>query len=568
MRAAVYSGTKNVYQNMLTAAKSLLIHSNVQKIYFLIEDECFPYQLPQGIECINVSNQQYFSKDGPNFDNVCTYMVLLRAVYTKIFPQLDQILSLDNDTIVNENISQLWQLDLTNYYLAGVEQVELSKKQGSYINMGVAMFNLNKIRNDHKDDELIQLLNTYYYRYKQQDCFNELFRGNILILPSDYNCAIQTAPPQHEKITHFAGIYQLNKFPHFNYYKNIQISQCPRNIPDKFDLDIIIPTYKNKKELRRTLNSIPENDLINIIVVDDGSELDYSDILNEYPKIQLYTLSKNSGPGVARQYGIEKGTGFYITFLDSGDYFYENGAENILKQISENTYYKRYSFSYVYDDCNILSDKFDNKTIGTVYKRSFIEMYNIKFSIQGSYANEDYGFSKACSLIIDYLEKKWYFHEMHKYIKIPVFYQHIDKYSLTKKNNNAFFYEQLPSGIITNGIHAIQIAKNNKIDISIWVEELNNIIAQEYYFFLSAYYKRQDLLDDIWIIIRKFYLEYYQAYEKILIPNLSIYFHQQVINKIKSFKKLSDKKIQINILQFIKELKTNEYTPIKYLTLQ
>ena len=157
---------------------------------------------------------------------------------------------------------------------------------------------------------------------------------------------------------------------------------------------------------------------------------------------------------------------------------------------------------------------------------------------------------------------------MHKCIKIPVFYQHIDKQSLTKKNNNAFFYEQLPSGIIINGIHAIQIAKNNKIDVSIWAEELNNIIAQEYYFFLSACYERQDLLDDIWIVIRKFYLEHYQAYEKILISNLSRYFHQQVINKIKSCKKLSDKKIQINILQFIEELKINEYTPIKYLTLQ
>ena len=37
MRAAVYSGTRNVYENMLISAKSLLEHSNVEKIYFLIE---------------------------------------------------------------------------------------------------------------------------------------------------------------------------------------------------------------------------------------------------------------------------------------------------------------------------------------------------------------------------------------------------------------------------------------------------------------------------------------------------------------------------------------------------
>lgn len=41
---------------MLTAAKSLLIHSNVDKIYFLIEDDIFPYDTPVEIECINISN--------------------------------------------------------------------------------------------------------------------------------------------------------------------------------------------------------------------------------------------------------------------------------------------------------------------------------------------------------------------------------------------------------------------------------------------------------------------------------------------------------------------------------
>ena len=56
MRAAAYSGTKNVYEDMLIAAKSLLEHSNVEEIYFLIEDDTFPYDLPPEIKCINISN--------------------------------------------------------------------------------------------------------------------------------------------------------------------------------------------------------------------------------------------------------------------------------------------------------------------------------------------------------------------------------------------------------------------------------------------------------------------------------------------------------------------------------
>ena len=70
MRAAVYCGTRNVYQDMIPSMKSLLIHSDVEKIYFLIEDNEFPYKLPPEVECITVSNQQWFTVDNcPNMKN-------------------------------------------------------------------------------------------------------------------------------------------------------------------------------------------------------------------------------------------------------------------------------------------------------------------------------------------------------------------------------------------------------------------------------------------------------------------------------------------------------------------
>ena len=56
MRAAVYCGTRNLYKNMVIAAKSLLIHSNVEKIYFLTEDDSFPLILPPKTENINIIN--------------------------------------------------------------------------------------------------------------------------------------------------------------------------------------------------------------------------------------------------------------------------------------------------------------------------------------------------------------------------------------------------------------------------------------------------------------------------------------------------------------------------------
>ena len=136
MRAAVYCGTRNVYEDMLPSARSLLVHSNVDKVYFLIEDDKFPYKLPKEVECINVSGQKWFNADTcPNMKNRCSYMVLLRAVFSKIFPHLDRILTIDNDTIVKGNISELWDLDLGDNYFAGCTEPYYTRGIITYINI-------------------------------------------------------------------------------------------------------------------------------------------------------------------------------------------------------------------------------------------------------------------------------------------------------------------------------------------------------------------------------------------------------------------------------------------------
>lgn len=562
MRAAVYSGTRNVYQNMLTSAKSLLQHSNVQKIYFLIQDNNFPFQLSQEFQCINVKKQQFFKQDGPNFTSKWTYMVLLRAAYTKIFPQLDRILSMDIDTIVNENISQLWELNLSNYYMAAVKEIQTTQLYSPYINMGVSMLNLKKIREQHKDDEIIKALNTYWYPFKQQDCLNEFFRNHILFLSSDYNVSIYNPAPKREKVIHFAGFNDLKEFPHFNYYKNLSLQDIERNKKDNITLDIIIPTYKNKKQLRRTLNSITFNKRINVIVVDDFSEMDYSDILEEYPQIHFYYLKENMGPGMARQYGIQHSNGTYITFLDSGDYFYHNGLETILNEIQNNTYIKFYSFSYVYDNNNVLEDKPGNKTIGNVYKRSFIEMYNICFCKEGSYADQDYGFNTACRLTFDHLQQIYHFHPMRKHIYIPTFYEHISNKSLTKINNSEFSFTKFPQGIIINGIHAIS---NTNITMENGVKQLCHIMAIQYYAFIMAVSYEYKDINNIWKTIRNFYFQYYHQYKKFALKFLQSQFKFTALPLIQKIKR---KKIGVNynMKRFIEELETEENCPSRYLT--
>lgn len=225
MKAACYCGTRNLYGDMIPAVKSLLANSDVDKVYLLIEDDEFPKPLPDCVECINVSNQMYFRHDGPNYQNGWTYMVLMRAALHRVFPDLDRILSLDIDTIVGRDISELWNLPLDDYYLAGVrEPYKSDVYHRQYINCGVMMLNLKKLR-DWMGDELIRSLNEKKYPFNEQDCISDLCDGAILEIPSDYNQCNWTAPTTNPKIVHFAAIRHWQNAPIVEMYRSMEWSQ-------------------------------------------------------------------------------------------------------------------------------------------------------------------------------------------------------------------------------------------------------------------------------------------------------------------------------------------------------
>ena len=209
MRTAVYSGTRNLYHDMITAAKSLTRNSNVEKIYFLIEDDKFPEELPPHIETINVSGQAFFPKNGPNYKTRFTYMSLLRVCYTKLFPDLDKVLQLDVDTVVVDDISGLWDIDLKNKWFAAVEETHSTYKPYGprYYNIGVTMFNLDQIQKDQADERLIQFLNTTSVPYIDQDAWNRFGIGarKDVKIPSRYNESFVTDYSDNPAIVHYAG---------------------------------------------------------------------------------------------------------------------------------------------------------------------------------------------------------------------------------------------------------------------------------------------------------------------------------------------------------------------------
>ena len=235
LRVAAYCGTRNLYKDMVPAAKSLLLNSNVDKIYLLIEDDIFPYKLPPEVETVNVSNQGFFKKDSANMNSRFTYMAMMRAALAFVFPQYDKILSLDIDTIVDKDISELWDLDLGDNYLAACVEPDRCiggkyYKGGcrTYYNVGVVMYNLKQLR-DRKGMEVIKSLNEKVYPFLEQDCFSELCENRILTISNDYNCTNYSSYPIcgrsfNPKIYHYAAIKDWQNYPEVIKYREMKIS--------------------------------------------------------------------------------------------------------------------------------------------------------------------------------------------------------------------------------------------------------------------------------------------------------------------------------------------------------
>ena len=204
-KAVVYAGTRNLYKEMVNAAKSLLRYNPNFQVYFLIEDDKFPIPIPDCIETINVSKQQWIRENSPNYGNHWSYMVLLRPAYTKIFPEYDKILSLDVDTVVMEDISCLWDIDMEGKYIAAVPEYMVRHNIPNYFNMGVSFHHLAEIRKDGLDDKIIDLLNKGFYQYPEQDVMNDLMRWKKVILPTRYNDSFCCGTSNNPAIVHLAG---------------------------------------------------------------------------------------------------------------------------------------------------------------------------------------------------------------------------------------------------------------------------------------------------------------------------------------------------------------------------
>lgn len=93
-------------------------------------------------------------------------------------------------------------------------------------------------------------------------------------------------------------------------------------------ISVIIPTFNIANEIADCLESLNcqtmSKSLYEVIIVDDCSSDDTFEIVRRYSdketNVRCYRLSRNGGPGLARNKGIDEAEGDFIIFLDGDDF--------------------------------------------------------------------------------------------------------------------------------------------------------------------------------------------------------------------------------------------------------
>lgn len=167
-------------------------------------------------------------------------------------------------------------------------------------------------------------------------------------------------------------------------------------------INIIIPCYYPSEVIEPCFESLAKQSAknqIQIFMVNDCSpntSCEYSDLREKYREllnIIYLKTNKNSGPGVARQIGLDNinNSAKWIMFIDDDDCLYDEYViENYIKLIKQETLEYRLSFlagKRVYFNGKInISDDFTGLT-GSLFNIDIIKLFNLSF--QNCYYDED-----------------------------------------------------------------------------------------------------------------------------------------------------------------------------------
>lgn len=172
------------------------------------------------IRVIDVSNKiRYYAelaKQRKDYDRFSAAGIV-RLLFPRLLENYDVVLNFDCDMLICSDVSELFQYDLTDYYMGAVRDMiiyAIAKNNPNeiytnnlvfnklklssldeYLNAGLLLLNLKKMRLELSQKEIIDYARDdgSFYRCYEQDAFNGLFSGHKLVLPPEWNWFVDAA---------------------------------------------------------------------------------------------------------------------------------------------------------------------------------------------------------------------------------------------------------------------------------------------------------------------------------------------------------------------------------------
>ena len=196
-------------QNIIT---KMFITDNNISIHFI--------NVNQYVEQINFYTWAHFTK--------FTYY---RLCIPYILENLDKIIYMDSDVVVNTDLYNLYNIDVESAYICATRDThvvgtvnpkcpyydsyyenELGIQEPiNYIQAGVMLMNLSRIRTDFPDFELLKIASENKFRWLDQDLINKYFQGNIKYIDNYWNLMIFN-DPEHICEYYLEGDIHLDYF--------------------------------------------------------------------------------------------------------------------------------------------------------------------------------------------------------------------------------------------------------------------------------------------------------------------------------------------------------------------
>ena len=207
----IVAAADNKYAQHVAVTFASILENNRGDVpkFYLIGDELTTENKNWILETVKPfgATIEYVKADVDLYENARVSRHITRAAYLKVFIakllplEIEKAIYLDCDVVVEEDISDLWHIDISECHLGAVLDINMTDRLSvligevglPYFNSGVMFLNLRKWREDNTVEAVLKFIEENHERllYHDQDALNAILHNKWLHMDAKWN--VQTS---------------------------------------------------------------------------------------------------------------------------------------------------------------------------------------------------------------------------------------------------------------------------------------------------------------------------------------------------------------------------------------